>query len=199
MTIAQTREDIGIDLADETAILHFGVLLHERLVPRHPDEASRQRRHRVRAVQVDLHAEPLVIRDGHRVDHDPHASVRFAARDRSLPHRSYIIRPPGTEGQFLTRREPVLPFTAVSRITLVYAIRRRRRIHAVGAGDEHRHAQAVPNLVDGLAQEQVADHSVAVRADDQKVDRVLPQVADEFAGRDWGRAARPVGPCIRGR
>ena len=54
---------------------------------------------------------------------------------------------------------------------------------AVGPGDEHRHAQAVPDPVDGLTQEQVADQAVAVRADDQQVDRVLPEVSDELAGR----------------
>ena len=51
-----------------------------------------------------------------------------------------------------------------------------------GRAIEHRHAEAVADPVDGLAQEQVADHAVAVRTDDQQVDRVVPEVADELAG-----------------
>ena len=53
---------------------------------------------------------------------------------------------------------------------------------AAGAGDEHRHLQVMPDAVNGLSQEQVADHAVAVRADDQQVNRVAPQVGDQLAG-----------------
>ena len=59
---------------------------------------------------------------------------------------------------------------------------RFRRSRAVGAGDQHRNAQVVPHLVDGLTQEQVADQSVPVRANDQQIDRVLLEVTDELAG-----------------
>ena len=58
----------------------------------------------IRAVQVDLHAEPLVIRDGHRVDHDPHAlSPICRERPISTQHVSYYKRPLEIEGQFLSR------------------------------------------------------------------------------------------------
>ena len=38
------------------------------------------------------------------------------------------------------------------------------------------------DLVHGLAEEQVADQAVAVRADDEQVDRLAPELADELPG-----------------
>ena len=49
----------------------------------------------------------------------------------------------------------------------------------------------MPHAVDGLAEEEVAHQAVAVRADDQQIDRVVPQVADELT--------RGVGPVEQDR
>ncbi len=54
-----------------------------------------------------------------------------------------------------------------------------------GSSDEHGDVQAVPDPVDRLAEEQVADQAVSVRADDQEVDRVMPEMGDELSGRVW--------------
>src|SRR5262249_54860557 len=44
-----------------------GVKIQQRLLPRHPDKSAWQCGRCDRAVQVDLHPKPLVIRDGHGV------------------------------------------------------------------------------------------------------------------------------------
>ena len=59
----------------------------------------------------------------------------------------------------------------------------------IGSGDEHGNIQAVPDLVHGLAEEQVADQAMAVRADHQQVDRLALELADEL-----GMACRGRGP-----
>ena len=62
-------------------------------------------------------------------------------------------------------------------------------------GDQHRDVQAVADPVDGLAEEQVADQAVAVRADDQQVDRVASELRDEPAGRIGAVEQDRTRPC----
>ena len=45
----------------------------------------------------------------------------------------------------------------------------------------------MPDPVDCLAEEQVANQAVSVRADDQQVDRVMREMGDELSG-----GVRPV-------
>jgi hypothetical protein len=62
---AQAGEDMGVHLLLEAAKLDLGEIVQKLTLPAHPAESRRQRRHRRRFPQVDLH--PVALEVG---DHD---------------------------------------------------------------------------------------------------------------------------------
>ena len=53
---------------------------------------------------------------------------------------------------------------------------------SIGTRDQHRDIEAVSNLIDGLAKQEVADHAVTVRTDDEQVGRGSLQISDDEPG-----------------
>lgn len=56
----------------------------------------------------------------------------------------------------------------------------RRGCTAAGTSDQHGDFEVVTNAIDSLAEEEIADQTVAVRADYQQVHGVNSQVADKL-------------------
>ena len=69
-----------------------------------------------------------------------------------------------------------LPLRRLALIRLAVRLLSRRKALAIGPRDQHRHFKPVPHAIDRLAQQQVANHAVPVRADDQQVDRMSSQM-----------------------
>lgn len=58
----------------------------------------------------------------------------------------------------------------------------KRPVRGSRPGDEHGDIEAVADAVDGLAEDEVGNHAVAVRAGDQQVDRCGFELLDELGG-----------------
>jgi hypothetical protein len=72
--VGSHADKVRVVIDGEAEVLDLGMQVYQGLLPRYPGERPGQLGRRRRSVQVDLHAEPLVVRDRHCV---------FTARTRS--------------------------------------------------------------------------------------------------------------------